>query len=377
MLKRIDEQGFILTYFNNNLGNNSKIAISPKNYANSLPNRFYSQTHFDMLNTEKSFNSNGISRYFGISKYLCIEPKILKPDEKIKENIDDLLKTILSALQIVSSNHNIKLPVFVKNWNSKFSIPIISGYLSYYSIFTGFNTRIFADFHNGATKYSTLYKILFDGVNTYKLFNQFEDRFDCTTAFYHYYTKNLDNKKYFLNDDIISNISFISQKNSYYEDTKIKNPQNIWGNFVKDSDLISIKCDLKDDKINKISNKMTNCLNKISEFHKKKQDLQKSMQSSIMEVTKLDPKQIADYQFIREVSEIEFKKLCNNAIQSMKKPKILLKLQPCCIFSFYGILLKNIYNAENLENAIQIWIHYIQILRSDWENSKTFKLYFF
>ena len=101
----------------------------------------------------------------------------------------------------------------------KLPIPVITGNLSYYAIYTRYSSFLFNDFHNGATKYPTLRDVLTDCRYERKVLDIIHEKPEVYARFSHYLAHNAtDSRKMFLSDDIVKSITVVSQKSDYDEE---------------------------------------------------------------------------------------------------------------------------------------------------------------
>ena len=54
-----------------------------------------------------------------------------------------------------------------------------------------------------------------------------------------------------------------------------------------------------------------------------------------------------------------------------KKPSCLDQIKPCCIFSFYGIILKVIYSINNYNYSSKLWLTYLKCIKKEWDERRT------
>ncbi len=268
-----------------------------------------------------------------------------------------------------------KTPLFVKVEDHRLPAATYFGYLGHYAIFTNFSTFEFADFQNGATRYPQLRDVLRDCIVVRRAMSAVPEGANVHAQYQHFITRNsTDTRRMFSKKDIVRSVTMYASKRNHSEAAKAG--PDIWGDFIQKCDSVVVKIEALNKKRQQFEKKLKGFLEKMEANNNSPgKELRKSIQALSIDLSTVDRKQVDDMEIMRLGAVHKWEDLNSRLSKRLVKPRCLQSIRPCCIFSFYGTLVRNMLSFDSLEYVKVIWLNFLKFLRYDWENNNSFQLY--
>ena len=128
--------------------------------------------------------------------------------------------------------------------------------------------------------------------------------------------------------------------------------------------------------MSKTADRLTKCADRINELiADAKNGLAKSLHLSTIDFSMIDTTLLDHIEAVRRGILHRWNDRFAKLKVEFKKHECMDSIKPCCMFSFYGAILKNIYPVINkMDYAKNLWLNYLKALRGDWESEKSFKM---
>ena len=327
--------------------------------------KYYSELHSELLVPEHfppcDKEKPEISLWFGVNKYLCIE---LRQQSSLSYIEPELAKEILSALQIALQHNNLQIPVFVliRDYNRKAYSAY--GYFCDTLAYTNFYTHDFNEVHDIYSLYPTFSSLYFKYLPR-DLYNVSKKATFKVAARYIYKAtySEYSLQSFFSGNQKEEIIEIYVDKNNYVESDK-----KAWADFVKSADLVTVKLRVEEPRFEKYKEKLTRC----SQVYNKHR---KSLSLIVSKILLSDFwKHLNDIKMLQRATYL---KMVDDPIEEIIYPKIerlLEKMNPCHISSYYGAMLKKIYCTKNIDYVASIWVTFLAYLRKCWDSDKNFNM---
>lgn len=154
----------------------------------------------------------------------------------------------------------------------------------------------------------------------------------------------------------------------------VQSKGSVWSEFLEESDEINIQMITSKKKWNNFKEKLTNYADAVLELEDESSEAKDEKVELLgNELSKDDESQLRD--LVVTLSSIVNKWCGLYKGFKGKKPLHLDQIKPCCIFSFYGIILKAIYSTNNHSYSSKLWLTYLKLIRKEWNEKRSFNWY--